>query len=81
EDEHPDDYIADLVNNAGIRKDNLMFMMPEKDWHDVIDVTLNGFFYVTRKLLPKMMMRRHGGRIINMASLSGLKGMPGQPDY
>lgn len=81
EDEHPDDYIAYLVNNAGIRKDNLMFMMPEKDWHDVIDVTLNGFYYVTRKLLPKMMMRRHGGRIINMASLSGLKGMPGQTNY
>lgn len=81
EDEHPDDYIAYLVNNAGIRKDNLMFMMPEKDWHDVIDVTLNGFYYVTRKLLPKMMMRRHGGRIINMASLSGFKGMPGQTNY
>lgn len=81
EDEHPDDYIAYLVNNAGIRKDNLMFMMPEKDWHDVIDVTLNGFYYVTRKLLPKMMMRRHGGRIINMASLSGLEGMPGQTNY
>lgn len=81
EDEHPDDYIAYLVNNAGIRKNNLMFMMPEKDWHDVIDVTLNGFYYVTRKLLPKMMTRRHGGRIINMASLSGLKGMPGQTNY
>ncbi|WP_303644730.1 3-oxoacyl-ACP reductase FabG [Bacteroides caecimuris] len=81
EDGHPDDYIAYLVNNAGIRKDNLMFMMPEQDWHDVIDVTLNGFYYVTRKLLPKMMMRRHGGRIINMASLSGLKGMPGQTNY
>mgnify|MGYP001086549238 FL=1 len=81
EDEHPDDYIAYLVNNAGIRKDNLRCMMPGKDWHDVIDVTLNGFYYVTRKLLPKMMMRRHGGRIINMASLSGLKGMPGQTNY
>ena len=81
EEEHPDDYIAYLVNNAGIRKDNLMFMMPEQDWHDVIDVTLNGFYFVTRKLLPKMMMRRHGGRIVNMASLSGLKGMPGQTNY
>lgn len=81
EEEHPNDYIAYLVNNAGIRKDNLMFMMPEKDWHSVIDITLNGFYFVTRKLLPKMMMRRHGGRIINMASLSGLKGMPGQTNY
>lgn len=78
---HPDDYIAYLVNNAGIRRDNLMFMMPEEDWHDVINVTLNGFYYVTRRLLPKMMMRRHGGRIVNMASLSGLKGMPGQTNY
>ena len=81
EKEHPDDYIAYLVNNAGIRRDNVMFMMPEEDWHSVINVTLNGFFYVTRQLLPKMMMRRHGGRIVNMASLSGLKGMAGQTNY
>lgn len=78
---HPDDYIAYLVNNAGIRRDNLMFMMPEQDWHDVINISLNGFYYVTRKLLPKMLMRKHGGRIVNMASLSGLKGMPGQTNY
>lgn len=81
EKEHPDDYIAYLVNNAGIRRDNVMFMMPDDDWHSVIDTTLNGFFYVTRALLPKMMMRRHGGRIVNMASLSGLKGMAGQTNY
>lgn len=81
EEAHPDDYIAYLVNNAGIRKDNLMFMMPEQDWHDVINISLHGFYYVTRKLLPKMMMRKHGGRIINVASLSGLKGMPGQTNY
>ena len=81
EKEHPDDYIAYLVNNAGIRRDNVMFMMPDEDWHSVIDVTLNGFFYVTRHLLPKMMMRRHGGRIVNMTSLSGLKGMAGQTNY
>lgn len=78
---HPDDYIAYLVNNAGIRRDHVMFMMPERDWHDVINTSLNGFYYVTRKLLPKMMMRKHGGRIVNMASLSGLKGMPGQTNY
>lgn len=81
EEEHPNDYIAYLVNNAGIRKDNLMFMMPEKDWHQVIDVSLNGSFYVTQFLLPRMMMRKHGGRIVNMASLSGLKGMSGQTNY
>ena len=81
EQSHPNDYIAYLINNAGIRKDNLMFMMPEQDWHDVINISLNGFYYVTRKLLPKMMMRKHGGRIINVASLSGIKGMPGQTNY
>ena len=70
-----------LVNNAGIRRDNVLFMMPEQDWHDVINTSLNGFYYVTRKLLPKMMMRKHGGRIVNMASLSGIKGMPGQTNY
>ncbi|MCQ2212971.1 MAG: 3-oxoacyl-ACP reductase FabG [Bacteroidaceae bacterium] len=81
QDAHPDDYIAYLVNNAGIRRDNVMFMMPEADWHDVINTSLNGFYYVTRRCLPKMMMRKHGGRIVNMASLSGLKGMPGQTNY
>lgn len=81
ENEHPDDYIAYLVNNAGIRRDNMMFMMPQEDWHSVIDTTLNGFFYVTRALLPKMMMRRHGGRIVSISSLSGLKGMAGQTNY
>ena len=79
--EHSDDYIAYLVNNAGIRRDNMMFMMPDADWHAVLDTTLNGFFYITRKLLPKMMQRKHGGRIVNMASLSGLKGMQGQANY
>ncbi len=81
ENEHPEDYIAYLVNNAGIRRDNVMFMMPDSDWHSVVDTSLNGFFYVTRHLLPKMMMRKHGGRIVNMASLSGLKGMAGQVNY
>ncbi|MCQ2186606.1 MAG: 3-oxoacyl-ACP reductase FabG [Bacteroidales bacterium] len=81
EQEHPDDYIAYLVNNAGIRRDNVMFMMPDEDWHRVLDITLNGFFYITRRLLPKMMMRKHGGRIVNMSSLSGLKGMAGQVNY
>ena len=81
QDEHPDDYIAFLVNNAGIRQDNIMFMMPDQDWHAVINTSLNGFFFVTRKLLPKMMQRKHGGRIVNMSSLSGVKGMQGQVNY
>ena len=79
--QHPDDYVAVLVNNAGIRRDTVMFMMSEEDWHGVLDTTLNGFFYITRRLLKHMMPRKRGGRIINLASLSGLKGLPGQTNY
>lgn len=81
QEQHPDDYIAYLVNNAGIRRDNVMFMMSNEDWHSVLNTSLNGFFYVTRKLLTKMMQRKHGGSIVNMSSLSGLKGMQGQVNY
>ena len=81
ENAHPDDYIAYLVNNAGIGRDNVMFMMTDEEWNSVIDVSVNGFFYITRQLLPKMMMRKHGGRIVNMSSLSGLKGLAGQTNY
>lgn len=77
---HPDDYVSVLVNNAGIRQDNLMIFMQEEQWNRVIDTTLNGFFYITRRLLKDMMTHRNG-RIINMASLSGLKGLPGQTNY
>ena len=77
---HPDDYISVLVNNAGIREDNLMIFMQEEQWSKVLDTTLNGFFYITRRLLKDMMTHRNG-RIINMASLSGLKGLPGQTNY
>ena len=78
--EHPDDYISVLVNNAGIRKDNLMIFMQNDEWHHVIDTTMNGFFYITRRLLKNMLTLRHG-RIINITSLSGIKGMPGQTNY
>lgn len=77
---HPDDYISVLVNNAGIRKDNLMVFMQDEEWNKVLDTTLNGFFYITRRLLKEMMMHRNG-RVINMASLSGIKGLPGQANY
>ena len=77
---HPDDYISVLVNNAGVVKDNLMVFMQAEEWHRVLDTTLNGFFYLTRRLLKDMMTHRNG-RIINMASLSGLKGLPGQTNY
>ena len=81
EETHPDDYIAVLVNNAGVRHDNVMFMMSDDEWHDVLDTTLNGFFYVTRYLLKHMMPRKRGGRIVNITSLSGIKGLPGQTNY
>lgn len=81
EENHPDDHVAVLVNNAGIRRDNVMFMMGDDEWHQVLDTTLNGFFYITRRLLKHMMPRRRGGRIVNIASLSGVKGMPGQANY
>jgi 3-oxoacyl-[acyl-carrier protein] reductase len=81
EQQHPDDYVAVLVNNAGIRQDAVMFMMSDEQWHTVLDTSLNGFFYITRRLLKHMMPRKRGGRIINMASLSGLKGLPGQTNY
>ncbi len=78
--QHPEDYISVVVNNAGIRRDNVMALMPEDDWHHVVDTTLNGFFNVTQPLLPAMQLHRFG-RIINMASVSGLKGLPGQTNY
>lgn len=81
EEAHPDDYISVLVNNAGVRHDNVMFMMSDDEWHEVLDTTLNGFFYVTRHLLKHMMPRKRGGRIVNIASLSGIKGLPGQTNY
>lgn len=80
ENSHSNDYIAVLVNNAGIRRDNLMVFMQNSEWHNVIDTTLNGFFYTTRRVLKGMMTKRFG-RIINITSLSGLKGMPGQCNY
>ncbi len=80
EDEHPDDRITVLVNNAGIREDNLLIFMQSQQWHNVIGTTLDGFFYVTRRVLKGMLTKRFG-RIINIASLSGLKGLPGQSNY
>lgn len=78
---HPKEWISCLINNAGIRRDNAMFMMTEDEFHTVVSTTLDGFFLTTRRLLKHMMPRKHGGRIVNMASLSGLKGMAGQVNY
>jgi 3-oxoacyl-[acyl-carrier protein] reductase len=80
QDAHTDDYISVLVNNAGIRNDNLMIFMQDEQWKSVIDTSLNGFFFITRRLLKNMMTHRWG-RIVNVASLSGIKGLPGQTNY
>jgi len=80
EEEHPNDMIEVVINNAGIRRDNLMVFMENNDWHSIIDTHLNGFFYVTRRLLKGMLTNRYG-RIVNVVSLSGLKGLPGQTNY
>lgn len=78
--QHPDKYIEILVNNAGIRKDNLLLWMSQTEWSGVLDTSLNGFFNVTQPLLKNMLVKRFG-RIINIVSLSGIKGMPGQTNY
>ena len=77
---HLEDYIAVLVNNAGVRQDTMMIFMQNEQWRDVLDISLNGFFYVTRRLLKDMLTKRFG-RIVNVVSLSGLKGLPGQTNY
>jgi 3-oxoacyl-[acyl-carrier protein] reductase len=78
--DHKNEYIEVLVNNAGIRKDILMMWMENNHWNDVLDTNLGGFFYVTRALLKEMLVNRYG-RIINVVSLSGIKGLPGQVNY
>ncbi len=69
-----------LVNNAGIRKDNLMFWMSDEEWHSVVDTSLDGAFYVTGMVVKEMMAAKRG-RVINMVSLSGIKGIAGQVNY
>ena len=77
---HPDDYIEVLVNNAGIRRDNLLVWMEADEWDAVIGTNLNSFFHVTREVLQPMVLHKYG-RIVNVASLSGIKGLPGQTNY
>jgi len=73
-------YIQVLVNNAGIRKDALVMWMKNEEWNDVINTNLNSFLFVTRALIKDMLLNKYG-RIINVVSLSGLKGLPGQANY
>jgi 3-oxoacyl-[acyl-carrier protein] reductase len=69
-----------LINNAGYARDAIFGLMSDDEWSSVLDVHLNGFFHVTREILPYM-LRRRKGRIINIASVSGLTGTPGQTNY
>ncbi len=77
---HEGAYIRVLVNNAGIRKDALVMWMKNEEWHDVLNTNLHSFLYVTRFLIKDMLINK-SGRIINVVSLSGLKGLPGQANY
>lgn len=78
--QHLESYIEVLVNNAGIRKDSLMMWMEYENWQKVLDTGIDGFFNVTQPLLKGMLVGRFG-RIVNIVSLSGIKGMPGQVNY
>ena len=69
-----------LVNNAGITRDTLLIRMSEQDWDDVLDINLKGAFLVT-KAVAKIMMKQRAGSIVNIASVVGVMGNPGQVNY
>ncbi len=77
---NPDAIVEVIINNAGITKDGLFMWMPKKDWNDVINISLDGFFNVTNFFIQKLLRNKYG-RIINMVSVSGVKGTPGQTNY
>lgn len=69
-----------LVNNAGITKDALLMMMSEDSWNEVLDTNLKGVFYCSKEVV-RLMVKHKRGNIINIASLSGISGLPGQCNY
>lgn len=69
-----------LVNNSGIRRDSMLALMADEDWRRVLEVNLDGTFYMTKKAIPLFMKNRYG-RIINMSSIGGLLGLSGQANY
>lgn len=72
--------VAILVNNAGIHRDNLLLRMKEEQWNEVIDINLSAIFRVTKTCL-KSMVKQRSGRIINITSVVGVMGNPGQVNY
>jgi 3-oxoacyl-[acyl-carrier protein] reductase len=75
-----EDNVDALVNNAGITRDKMLFIMPREDWQDVINTNLNGYFNITRNLIGYFMKNKRGA-IVNMTSVSGFVGLPGQTNY
>lgn len=80
QDKNSDSIVEVIINNAGITKDGLFMWMKQEDWNSVINTSLNGFFNVTNFFIQKMLRNKYG-RIINMVSVSGLKGTAGQTNY
>ncbi|MPT30102.1 MAG: 3-oxoacyl-ACP reductase FabG [Chryseobacterium sp.] len=80
QDKNPDSVVEVIVNNAGITKDGLFMWMKHEDWNNVVNTSLNGFFNVTNFFIQKLLRNKYG-RIINMVSVSGVKGTAGQTNY
>ena len=70
-----------LINNAGVTRDNLLLRMKEEEWDLVLDVNLKGPFLITQAVLRYLMKAPDGGRVVNISSVSGLAGQPGQANY
>lgn len=77
---NPDAVVEVIVNNAGITRDGLFMWMSQEDWNNVINTSLNGFFNVTNFFIQKLLRNKYG-RIVNMVSVSGVKGTAGQTNY
>ncbi|PZX91973.1 3-oxoacyl-ACP reductase FabG [Flavobacterium aquariorum] len=77
---NPEAIVEAIINNAGITKDGLFMWMSLEDWSSVINTSLNGFFNVTNFFMQKMLRNKYG-RIVNIVSLSGVKGTAGQTNY
>jgi 3-oxoacyl-[acyl-carrier protein] reductase len=77
---NPEALVEAIVNNAGITKDGLFMWMTPEDWNGVVNTSVNGFFNVTQFFIQKMLRNKYG-RIVNMVSVSGVKGTAGQTNY